>query len=91
MYVCGEKWRLTLGVDGSQVGVLEERDEIRLSGLLEGHDSRRLEAEVRLHKESTPMTNMVYATGRRTLKSWAISRTRRWKGSLRMRSSVDFW
>ena len=27
----------------------------------------------------------------RTLKSWAISRTRRWKGSLQMRSSVDFW
>lgn len=26
-----------------------------------------------------------------TLKSWAISRTRRWKGSFRMRSSVDFW
>merc|ERR1711994_459408 len=25
------------------------------------------------------------------LKSWAISLTRRWKGSLRMRSSVDFW
>ena len=28
---------------------------------------------------------------RSVLKSWAISRTRRWKGSLRMRSSVDFW
>lgn len=26
-----------------------------------------------------------------TLKSCAISRTRRWKGNLRMRSSVDFW
>ena len=26
-----------------------------------------------------------------TLKSCAISRTSRWKGSLRMRSSVDFW
>ena len=25
------------------------------------------------------------------LKSWAISRTRRWKGSLRISSSVDFW
>ena len=25
------------------------------------------------------------------LKSWAISLTRRWKGNLRMRSSVDFW
>ena len=28
---------------------------------------------------------------RSVLKSWAISLTRRWKGSLRMRSSVDFW
>merc|ERR1712091_409286 len=28
---------------------------------------------------------------RSPLKSWAISRTRRWNGSLRMRSSVDFW
>merc|ERR1711952_331332 len=25
------------------------------------------------------------------MKSWAISLTRRWKGSLRRRSSVDFW
>ena len=38
----------TLGVDGSQVGVLEERDEVSLGGLLEGHDGRRLEAEVGL-------------------------------------------
>ncbi|KAJ1452428.1 hypothetical protein M885DRAFT_526985 [Pelagophyceae sp. CCMP2097] len=28
---------------------------------------------------------------RSVLKSCAISRTSRWKGSLRMRSSVDFW
>ena len=28
----------TLGVDGSEVGVFEERDEVRLGGLLEGHD-----------------------------------------------------
>merc|ERR1719192_128547 len=28
---------------------------------------------------------------RSVLKSWAISLTRRWKGSLRMSSSVDFW
>ena len=31
------------------------------------------------------------ATLRLTLKSWAISRTNRWKGSFLMRSSVDFW
>merc|ERR1719270_208366 len=28
---------------------------------------------------------------RSVLKSWAISLTRRWKGSFLMRSSVDFW
>lgn len=40
----------TLGVDSSQVGVLEERDEVSLGGLLEGHDGRGLEAEIRLRR-----------------------------------------
>jgi hypothetical protein len=47
----GEVLRLdgdALGVDGSEVGVLEEGDEVRLGGLLERHDGGRLEAEVRL-------------------------------------------
>jgi histone H3 len=35
-------------VDGAQVGVLEEGDEVSLDGLLESADGRRLEAEVRL-------------------------------------------
>ena len=38
----------TLGVDGAQVGVLKEGDEVSLNGLLESADGRRLEAEVRL-------------------------------------------
>ena len=38
----------TLGVDGAQVGVLEQTDEVSLAGLLEGHDGRALEAEVSL-------------------------------------------
>lgn len=38
----------TLGVDGAEVGVLEERDEVGLDGLLEGTDGRALEAEVAL-------------------------------------------
>ena len=42
----------TLGVDGSEVGVLEEGDEVCLGGFLEGHDGRGLEAEVRLKTES---------------------------------------
>ena len=48
----GEILRLdgdTLRVDGSEVGVLEERDEVSLGGFLEGHDGRGLEAQVRLH------------------------------------------
>ncbi len=38
----------TLGVDGAEVGVLEERDEVGLDGLLESADGRRLEAEIGL-------------------------------------------
>jgi hypothetical protein len=38
----------TLGVDGAQVGVLEERDEVGLDGLLESTDGGGLEAEIRL-------------------------------------------
>lgn len=40
-------------MDRSQVGVLKERDEVRLGSLLERHDRRRLESEVRLcHKSN---------------------------------------
>lgn len=35
-------------MDGAQVGVLEERDEVRLDGLLQGTDGGGLEAEVGL-------------------------------------------
>jgi histone H3 len=35
-------------VDGAQVGILEEGDEVSLDGLLKSTDGRRLEAEVRL-------------------------------------------
>lgn len=38
----------TLGVDGAQVGVLEEGDEVRLDGLLKSTDGGGLEAEVAL-------------------------------------------
>ena len=37
-----------LGVNGAQVGVLEETDQIGLGSLLQGSDGRRLEAEVGL-------------------------------------------
>ncbi|KAH7141392.1 hypothetical protein B0J13DRAFT_623757 [Dactylonectria estremocensis] len=47
----------TLGVDGAQVGILEERDEVGLDGLLEGAAGGRQEAEVPLKVlgDSTPL------------------------------------
>lgn len=38
----------TLGVDGAKVGILEERDEVGLNGLLESADGRGLESQVGL-------------------------------------------
>ena len=38
----------SLGVDGAEVGVLEESDHVSLSGLLESEDGRGLESEVGL-------------------------------------------
>jgi len=38
----------TLGVDGSQVGVLEKANKVSLGGLLKGKDGRALEAQVSL-------------------------------------------
>jgi len=38
----------SLGVDGAEVGVLEERDEVSLSGLLKGEHGRALEPELLL-------------------------------------------
>ena len=35
-------------MDGSQVSILEQGDEVSLSGLLESHDGRGLEAQVGL-------------------------------------------
>ena len=61
-----------LGVDGAQVGVLEEADQVR--------------------SDASCSARMACDWKRRSvLKSCAISRTRRWNGSLRISSSVDFW
>ena len=40
--------RDTLGVDGAQVGVLEEADQVSLAGLLQSHDGGALEAQIGL-------------------------------------------
>jgi len=37
-----------LGVDGAEVGILEEANQVRLRRLLQGHHGRRLEAQIRL-------------------------------------------
>ena len=36
----------SLGVDGAEVGILEEADHVSLSGLLESENGRRLESQV---------------------------------------------
>merc|ERR1712089_79722 len=38
----------TLGVDGAEVSVLKQTNQISLAGLLEGHDGRALESQVGL-------------------------------------------
>ena len=38
----------TLGVDGAQVGVFEQTNQVSLRGFLKGHDSRGLETEISL-------------------------------------------
>ena len=38
----------TLGVDGAQVGVLEQTNKVSLGGLLQGQDGRSLESEIGL-------------------------------------------
>ena len=38
----------TLGVDGAQVGILEQSNQVSLRGLLQSHDGRALEAQIGL-------------------------------------------
>jgi hypothetical protein len=93
-----------LGVDSAEVGVLEEANQVRLAGFLERQDSQGLEAQVcsKACPRSGGVARSYSGTGlgrdrggggsggldAPVLKSWAISRTRRWNGSLRMSSSV---
>lgn len=82
-------------MDGAKVGVLEERDKVGLDRLLESADGRGLEAEIglevlgdltNLQADASAMKWMTMAC------EWLQNQlTRRWKGSLRIRSSVDFW
>lgn len=83
-----------LGVDGAQVGVLEEGDEVRLDRLLQGTDGGRLEAEVGLEVLGDLTDLSGGGDGQQGAAWWAcrgVQHTRRWKGSLRISSSVLFW
>ncbi len=80
----------TLSVDSSQVGVLKEGDEVGLGCLLKSHNGGRLESEVGLEGGwGLVQCKAKKLEPRLTLKSCAISRTSLWKGSFRIRSSVD--
>jgi hypothetical protein len=60
----------TLGVDGSQVGVLEQGDEVSLSGLLKSHDGGGLETQVGLKSRMSDHELGMWSQSRRqTLKS----------------------
>ena len=93
----------TLGVDGAQVGVLKQANQVGLGSFLEGQDGSGLETQVGLEllgkfahkplnkgiqeKETKNPKDM------RTSSSFmrAVRLDLTWKGNLRMRSSVDFW
>uniref|UniRef100_A0A8B9SDU2 Histone H3 n=1 Tax=Apteryx owenii TaxID=8824 RepID=A0A8B9SDU2_APTOW len=72
-----QDFKTDLRFQSSAVMALQEASEAYLVGLFEDTTCSAMTAE--LWKR------------RSVLKSCAISRTRRWKGSLRISSSVDFW
>ena len=89
-----------LGVDGAQVGVLEEAHQVRLGRLLQGQDGGGLEAQVGLEVLGDLANQALWGGERRERAGGAQEaqagaggrgRGRTWNGSLRMSSSVDFW
>ena len=79
----------TLGVDGGQVGVLEERDEVRLGGLLERHDGRRLEAEVRLEVLGNLTDETLEAAGARAREVSSLEGAKQGVGAADSRELAD--
>lgn len=80
-----------LGMDGAEVGILEEGYEVGLDGLLESTDSGGLEAEVALEVLGDLADLLCVISMSQCAGYGPMMLTRRWKGSLRIRSSVDFW
>ena len=81
----------TLGVDGAQVGVLEQPNQVGLAGLLKKSGSEATKHMFSLKSFTCRAPMAADWNLKSVLKSWAISLTNLWKGSLRISSSVDFW
>ena len=60
----------TLGVDGAQVGVLEQADQVALASFLQGHDRGALESEISLEV----LGNLSHQTLERQLSDQELSR-----------------
>ena len=83
-----------LGVDGTEVGVLEEPHEVGLTGLLESHQSGALEAKVKLVVlGNLPDQTLEWKLEETVLEEASTDHSRKKSRSftLRMRGSVVFW
>ena len=91
-----------LGVDGAKIGVLEQTDQVSLGRFLYKTYKESVNSKPRrqvkpyfkhlpIHHYTCRAPIAADWNRKSVLKSWAISRTKRWNGSLRIRSSVDFW
>ena len=74
-------------MDGAQVGVLKETNQVSLTSLLQSSNSSTLEPEVSL--EILGYLPHLEKNDIKMNKSDQL--TNLWKGSFLMRSSVDFW
>ena len=75
-------------MDGAQIGVLEQADQIGFGSLLQGEHCRRLEAEIRLEvlRDFTDQAlKFTELEGGKEFQDFT------WKGSFLIKSSVDFW
>ena len=78
----------TLGVDGAQVGVLEQTDQVGLAGLLESHDGGALEPQVSLEVLGNLPDQALEGKLKERINSGLDDNN---SLTLRISSSVDFW
>uniref|UniRef100_A0A803JJE6 Core Histone H2A/H2B/H3 domain-containing protein n=1 Tax=Xenopus tropicalis TaxID=8364 RepID=A0A803JJE6_XENTR len=92
-----QDFKTDLRFQSSAVMALQEASEAYLVGLFEDTNLCAIHAKrVTIMPKDIQLAPCRAITAelwnlRSVLKSWAISRTRRWKGSLRISNSVDFW